>query len=472
MGESVKTNNNKKEIFTVLIPKIIITVLMFPPFIYCCIFTVIAFFVIPNGIAEFFTFLFCGFNAAYFLMLLIVMWKKYYEPELKTKIKLSILSAIVIGLDFTCVMIFLEKGLRQFYYGGYIPAFVILTVLGVLFSVSLIWDFIKPNIRYPVMSAMLICFVLFALKTHNDIIRKSAAMRAENNTEAVRQTIDLWNYLPFSENTEVVLLNEPSTLKLDSELPVMDGATAFYPFYAAFARAVYPEKDYRWNSEVMCNTTEYAYENLIDGKADIIFALTPSQEHWDLAREKGVELELTPIGKEAFVFFVNTENPVDNLSAGDIKAIYSGRSKNWRAFGGDDKDIRAYQREANSGSQTIMLEFMGETPLMNPPTIDIQEDMISIIGAVADYRNHDNSIGYSFRFFSTQMVNDNRIKHLSIDGIKPTKETVANGTYPLTYDFYLITAGTKNPNVPALIDWILSEQGQYIISETGYVPIN
>ena len=69
-----------------------------------------------------------------------------------------------------------------------------------------------------------------------------------------------------------------------------------------------------------------------------------------MAKEKGVELEIVPIVKDAFVFFVNTENPVESLTLEQIQGIYTGNIKNWKDVGGDNERIVAYQRPANSGS--------------------------------------------------------------------------------------------------------------------------
>lgn len=100
-----------------------------------------------------------------------------------------------------------------------------------------------------------------------------------------QQDVDLSKYEPFAENTKVVMLEEEATFKLEDELITIDGATAFYPMYSAFARAVYPEKEYPYyDSEVMSNQTDGAYWNLIDGLVDLIFAFEPSDEHWVNAR--------------------------------------------------------------------------------------------------------------------------------------------------------------------------------------------
>ena len=134
----------------------------------------------------------------------------------------------------------------------------------------------------------------------------------------------LWQYEPFSEDNQLAALDGPASLELDHRQTLrLDGATALYPVYAAFVQAVYPEGEYPLytstadgNGQVACTGTIEAYERLVQGNTDMIFAAAPSQDQLDMAEEAGVELHLTPIGKEAFVFFVNSRNPVTNLSRG------------------------------------------------------------------------------------------------------------------------------------------------------------
>lgn len=284
--------------------------------------------------------------------------------------------------------------------------------------------------------------------------------------------VDLVEYQPFTDTSKAVTLENSASYKIDEDLPVIDGATALYPIYAAFAQAVYPEKEYDpSNSEVMSNRTGAAYANLINGRADIIFAAAPSKAQIDSAKNVGKELKMTPIGKEAFVFFVNDKNPVTNLSEDEIKQIYSGKITNWKDVGGKNDEIRAFQRPENSGSQTALQNFMGLTPIMKPPTEDVASLMGTIIGEVSDYKNHKNAIGYTFRYYSTQMVKNNKIRLLAVNGVEPTVDTVRSGEYPITNEIYAVTAGSDNPHVEAFIEWILSEEGQEIIEKTGYVPV-
>ena len=233
-------------------------------------------------------------------------------------------------------------------------------------------------------------------------------------------------------------------------------------------------------SQVTCTGTIEAYQRLIEGQTDIIFCAAPSKDQLDAAAAAGRELHLTPLGREAFVFFVNSENPVAGLTVEEIQGIYTGEIKNWRELGGKNQKIRPYQRAENSGSQTALLRLMDGLQLMEPEKEDRIAGMGGIITQVASYRNHKNAIGFSFRFYSTEMVENDQIRLLALNGVEPTRETIRSGEYPISSNFYAVTASPigepapeeTNEELRAFLDWILSEQGQEIIEKTGYVGVN
>jgi phosphate transport system substrate-binding protein len=305
----------------------------------------------------------------------------------------------------------------------------------------------------------------------------------------VVQDINYFLYRPFFTDSKVVVLPGESNLKLLDDLPLLDGATALYPVYSAFVRAVYPEnppKSYAYNIPVSsmgsqnqdkliirCTQTPVAYNNLIEGNVDMIFCAEPSKEQIIRAAEKNITFNLLPIGIDAFVFFFIYNNPIDNISSEQIQAIYSGGITNWHSINGNDEPIIAYQRPQNSGSQTILEQvIMAGRDVMEPIMENVIGGMGGIIEEVASYKNYTNAIGYSFLFFTTEMVNDNEIKLLSIDGIYPSKETIQNNEYPFIGPFYAITRGDETENMRQLMNWILSDQGQYLVENTGYIPIN
>jgi phosphate transport system substrate-binding protein len=277
------------------------------------------------------------------------------------------------------------------------------------------------------------------------------------------------NILPKLKTTSTFTIKNPS------EMPILDGAEAAFPVYSAFANAAYEniEKVYQEYGEVIAFTnTIYAYERLLTGDVDIYFGAEPSKEQLQMAKEAGKELVMTPIGKEAFVFFVNPTNKIAGLEVSEIKGIYSGKIKNWSKLGGKDEKIIAFQRPKNSGSQTLLEKIMGDTPIIKPLKEDVPEGMGGIIEQVADYRNYDNSIGFSFRFFATGMKANTDIKLLAINGIEPSPENIASGKYPFTASLYAITV-KDNPKqtIQPFLEWMKGPQGQKLVEEVGYIKV-
>ncbi|MFB1081873.1 PstS family phosphate ABC transporter substrate-binding protein [Jeotgalibacillus sp. JSM ZJ347] len=288
--------------------------------------------------------------------------------------------------------------------------------------------------------------------------------------------VDLTAYEPFESDTKAVSMTEEASLHLKDDLPKLDGATALYPLYSSFVQAVYPEDDYPHvgNSyhTVMSTKTDNAYRRLIEEEVGIIFTAGPSERQKLAAKDAGYEFDMTPIGREAFVFFVNAKNPVDSLTIEEIQGIYSGKITNWQEVGGNDQEIQAFQRPEDSGSQTGLEKLMTGILIMEAPGEEMVSGMGGIIKETSDYRNHGNAIGFSYRFFSTEMVRNGDIKLIAIDGVQPSEESIRDDSYPLSAEFYAITVGERTENEQKLIDWILSEEGQWIVEETGYVSVD
>lgn len=290
----------------------------------------------------------------------------------------------------------------------------------------------------------------------------------------VTPNINTQEYLPFKWPSKIVKLKDASLeFTRKDDLPILDGATAAFPVYSAFIHATYPRSTELYDGVFEYNNTVGGYEKLAERKTDIFFGAYPSKEQLAYAEECGTTFEFTRIGSEAFVFFVHKDNPVSSLTAEQIRGIYAGEITNWKEVGGNDELIVAFQRNEGSGSQSMLLRFMGDTPLMEPPMSQVSGLMSGIIEEVADYESRSGSIGFSFRFYVEGIIRHPDIKLVAIDGVAPTVENIKNGTYPVVAPVYAVTwAGNDNPNVKKLLDWILSEEGQYIIEETGYVGLN
>ena len=284
--------------------------------------------------------------------------------------------------------------------------------------------------------------------------------------------INVHEYLPFREDSKIVKIDS-ETLKLTDDLPVIDGAAAFFPVYSAFVNAVYPETTELYDGVFEYNNTPGGYALLAEKRIDLFLGVYPSEEQKAYAEEQDTTFVYTPVGTEAFVFFVHKDNPIDNLTTEQIKGIYSGEITNWKQVGGKNEEIAAFQRNEGSGSQSMLQRFMGDTPIMEAPT-ELRNDLMSgIIEQVSNYRSKSNSIGFSFRYYVEGIIQNPDIKVLSVDGVAPTAENIRNGSYPIVTPMYAVTyEENSNENVDLLLEWILSEEGQYIIEETGYVGIS
>lgn len=287
---------------------------------------------------------------------------------------------------------------------------------------------------------------------------------------------DISVYEPFKEGTLAASLNEEATLHLEGDLPVLDGAIALYPVYAAFAQAVYEESDYS-PDVVRCNNTKVAYEDIISGEADIVFCAAPSASQRAAAEEAGVELNLTPIAKEAFVFIVGASNPIENLTSQQIYNIYTGKTAMWRTLGWEEGgQIIAFRRPEVSGSEAGLNNIvMKDLPVLAPQplpswAIDGSNSLMQQVSVWHD--GVQPALGYSYRYFAQTMYPNPDTKLLSIDGYAPTDENIRSGGYPFIAEVYAVTNGEPEGVIAEFIDWILSPQGQYLIEQTGYAPIN
>ena len=261
---------------------------------------------------------------------------------------------------------------------------------------------------------------------------------------------------------------------IKSNLPKMDGSTSTIPLEAGIIANLFSTSQEVAEASVVHSTTYGSFDNLIQGKCDIIFSTPISNEQRQKAKDAKIELVETPIVYEGFVFVVNAKNPVDTLTQEQIKDIYSGKITNWKEVGGNDAEIVAYQRNETSGSQNYMREFMKNSNLMAPKTKLVPASMVGLMDAVANYDNAENAIGYSVYAYAADMYgNGNEIKFIKVDGVEPTKATMASGEYPLLNYNYAIYDKSKEETttVDELVKWILTYDGQVAMVNAGYIPV-
>ncbi len=379
-------------------------------------------------------------------------------------------SVIILKILLTAATLFAS------YYALFITAMLlfssginrIIAYIGLILVPSFLLPLIWLKKRKKFLIIWCICAAVYgtALGTNFGIIKYNKSITVNTSPNIVIPA-----YLPFDEDSKIVK-TDSKTLKLTENLPRIDGAAALFPVYSAFVNAVYPNTTKLHDGIFEYNNTPDGYRLLAEKETDIFIGVYPSDEQRAYAEENQTTFEYTPIGTEAFVFFVHKDNPITNLTTEQIKDIYSGKITNWKDVGGKNEKIAAFQRNEGSGSQSMLKRFMGDTPITDAPTEMVNDLMAGIIEQVADYKSKINSIGFSFRYYVEGIIKNPDIKMISIDGAAPTSENIRNGSYPILTPIYAVTyKENQNGNVDKLLDWILSDEGQYIINETGYVGI-
>lgn len=256
------------------------------------------------------------------------------------------------------------------------------------------------------------------------------------------------------------------------EYPRIDGSLACVPLCEALAvRATGCSQEEAEETMADFTNTNPCYLELAKGNRDILLAYEPAQETVDALAEYE-PLDMAPVGRDALVFIVNRDNPVESITQQQAIDIYTGKITNWSEVGGDDQEILAFQRPETSGSQTMMRKLlMGDLQMVDAPEMMIS-GMEGMIRQIREYENTANALGYSVYYYATEMMGFPDLKFLSVDGVAPDKETIGSGEYPLVNDFYCVTNAQSSENALLLRDWLLSADGQAFIEECGYVPLS
>ena len=315
----------------------------------------------------------------------------------------------------------------------------------------------------------------------------------ENLTETVSESVKMMETLPetVSETaSETISETESETSSApefdlntlagqyglnEENFPVIDGSTSAIPIESGLRAMLFDIPQEEAEMQVKHTKTHTAFTKLLDGECDMILSVPLSADQKKAAEEKGIELEMVPVSAEGFTFVVNAENPVDGLTQEQIRKIYSGEITNWSQVGGNDADIIPYQRNTDSGSQNYMIEFMGDTPLMEAKTELINFGMGGILDSIAVYDNSVDAIGYTVYTFAINMYeNYDDIKALKIDGIEISDDTLSDGTYPLLSVTYCMFRADEPEGSPVrkFVEFLGSEEAKTAIINSGYVPMS
>ncbi len=216
--------------------------------------------------------------------------------------------------------------------------------------------------------------------------------------------------------------------------------------------------------------THTAFENLVLGYADVILvARKASPDELHLADSLDIELREVPVALDAFVFLVNKNNPVANLSTKQIQDIYTGKITSWKEVGGSDSDIHPYLRERNSGSQELMEALvMKDLQMIDAPDMI----MYGMIGLVNQIEYDPEGLGYSVNYYTQYMIRSDSVKRIAVDGVYPDYNALRTREYNYTAEVYAVIRENldKNSEAYKLFELLGEPSGQKVIKESGYIP--
>ena len=180
------------------------------------------------------------------------------------------------------------------------------------------------------------------------------------------------------------------------------------------------------------------------------------------------------IARDAIAVVVNPGNPINQLTLQQISDIYTAKINNWSELGGEDRPIVRLSRETNSGTHVYFLESVIRLGSKEDKTIFSADTLLlpSSEGIISEVRDNPNAIGYDGLGYISSDVKVLKIaKTPGGNYIYPSIETVNSNLYPISRDLYMYTNGEPEKFIQDYLDWILSEDGQNIVLDLGFVPV-
>lgn len=245
----------------------------------------------------------------------------------------------------------------------------------------------------------------------------------------------------------------------DSSKVTISGSTSVGPIVEILGED-FESKNEGISIEVQQIGSSAGIKNAIEGTSQIGMASRDLKDE-----EKASGLKETQIAIDGIAVITNKNNEVKDLTLEQVKDIYTGKITNWKEVGGKDAPIVVVSREDGSGTRDGFQENVGFESEELTKDAQISDGSGNIKSTV---EGNENAIGY----ISFGYVDDN-VNALTIDGVELTTENVKNNTYAIARPFLFVS---KEDNISEegtkFIEYILSDEGQKIVEEKGFISVN
>ena len=264
---------------------------------------------------------------------------------------------------------------------------------------------------------------------------------------------------PVAEATEAPKVTEATEAPQGESAISLSGSTTVQPLAEKLAEA-FMAANAGVRIDVQGGGSSVGVKAAGEGTSDIGMA---SREVKDTEMTEFPNLQVFVIARDGIAIVAHPEVPVGDLTVDQVRDIFSGKTTNWKDVGGEDQSIILVSREEGSGTRAAFEEMvMGKetviaaTAILQPPNGSVRTTV-----STTPY-----SIGYlSFGYL------DESVKALSIGGVAPTEPNAADGTYPIVRPLNMLTNGEPTGAVKQFLDFILSEAGQKMVVEDGYIAV-
>ena len=172
------------------------------------------------------------------------------------------------------------------------------------------------------------------------------------------------------------------------------------------------------------------------------------------------------VAKDCIVVIVHPENPVSAMTLDQVRGIYNGSIQSWGTVGGTMSAPVVIGRDSASGTREYFTEHVMKKEKYRS---DVRE--MNSNGGIATYvAGNRYAIGYVGLGYLSDDVKGIRIISKGTP-VEPSVATVLSGQYPISRSLYMLTNGEPSGLAKDYLDFLVSTEGQLIVTKEGFVPL-
>lgn len=214
---------------------------------------------------------------------------------------------------------------------------------------------------------------------------------------------------------------------------------------------------------------------LINGSCDMAASSREIKpQETELAAKKGGLPYEFKVALDGLVAVVHPSNPISQLTVDELAAIFTGKITSWKELGGGDLKIVVLSREVNSGTHVYFKEHvLRKGGAASKEEFSRDALLLPSSQAIADeIAQNSAAIGYyGMGYISPRQKAVSVAQAPGGEYVSPSVENVVSGKYPISRPLYIYSKGEPQGGVKAFVDYVLSPEGQGIVTELDFVPL-